>query len=84
MEKRRGGLSLNIVRPSIISASYKEPFVGWLDSVVAIGAIYLTAGLGILNQLTCDPKKVGDLIPVDIVVDYSLVANAANSRTGCF
>jgi fatty acyl-CoA reductase len=81
LESRRGTLSLSIVRPSIISASYREPFVGWLDSVVAVGAIYLTGGLGILNHLHCDPQKVGDLVPVDMVVDYTIVANAANSNS---
>lgn len=83
LEKRRwAGFSLCVVRPSIISASMKEPFVGWLDSVVAIGAIYLTAGLGILSHLHCTPDKVGDLVPVDNVVDYTIVACAANAGSG--
>lgn len=58
--------------------------MGWLDAVTAIGAIYLTSALGILYHLHCIPTKCGDLIPVDIVADYAIILNAANSKTGKF
>lgn len=56
--------------------------MGWLDTVTAASAIYLTAGLGVLKYLEADPKVISDQIPVDFVGDSMIVAAAtyANSH----
>ncbi len=45
--KRRGTLPTCIVRPSMVGATNKEPFVGWTDSLSAIGAPLTFGGIGI-------------------------------------
>lgn len=62
------------MRPSIIGSSNREPVEGWVDNVSAAGAIFLLGGLGIVNHVRGNPENIGDLIPVDFVSDYILVA----------
>ena len=42
LKKHRGSLPLVIIRPSMIGAAFKEPFPGWVDSISAATAVYLT------------------------------------------
>jgi nucleoside-diphosphate-sugar epimerase len=46
--KYREAVPLCIVRPTIVVNSWKYPFPGWIDSVAAAGAFFLTAGLGLM------------------------------------
>jgi hypothetical protein len=78
MKKRRGNLPMCIVRPAIINTSYLEPFPGWLDSIAAAAAMFLFVGLGIVREVSGDKNKIGDMIPVDIVVANIIVASAKN------
>jgi len=71
---KRGSVPLAIVRPSIIGASWREPCPGWVDVVSAAGAVYITAGLGVLNFLPGDPNSIADIVPVDYVVNAMLAA----------
>uniref|UniRef100_A0A6I8RGU7 Fatty acyl-CoA reductase n=1 Tax=Xenopus tropicalis TaxID=8364 RepID=A0A6I8RGU7_XENTR len=52
-------LNIAIVRPSIVGASWKEPF---------------PAGKGILRTMRASNNAVADLIPVDVVVNTTLAA----------
>ena len=45
-----------------------------MDNVSAAGAVFLLGGLGIVNHVRGNPNNIGDLIPVDFVTDYILVA----------
>lgn len=65
-----------IVRPAIINASYREPHEGWVDSPAAASALFLYCGLGLVREVYGDPTLVGDNIPCDIVVDFTIVATA--------
>ena len=40
-----------IIRPSIVGCSLNHPSGGWIDTVSAAGALYLTFGLGIVKEL---------------------------------
>lgn len=42
--KEKGKYSVTIFRPTIIGSSWKEPFLGWVDTVSAAGALYLLGG----------------------------------------
>ena len=44
LAKDKGIHPITIVRPSIIGASWKEPFPGWVDTVSAAGALFLLGG----------------------------------------
>lgn len=44
LQANRGNMPLTILRPSIVGAAQKDPYPGWIDSVSASAAIYLTTG----------------------------------------
>lgn len=81
MRVRRGDLTVSIIRPAIINTSYREPFPGWLDSIAAAAAYFMFVGLGIIKEIHEDPNRIGDTIPVDIVVANILVASAYNTKS---
>lgn len=67
--EKKGSTPLTIVRPSIISASWKYPFTGWIDSFAAVGGPISAFALGGLKVLHGDPSAVLDVVPVDIVAE---------------
>ncbi|KAI9170653.1 Fatty acyl-CoA reductase 1 [Paramyrothecium foliicola] len=62
-----GALPVTIVRPSVISASWKYPFPGWIDSFAALAGLVASFGTGNLQVLNANPDTVLDAVPVDIV-----------------
>ena len=69
VEKCKRKAPLLIVRPSVLGASFEEPFPGWTDSIGLSGGLYLLGGLGILKELPGDPKNIADVVPVDIATN---------------
>jgi fatty acyl-CoA reductase len=67
--ERRGDVPLSIVRPSIISASWRYPFPGWIDSMAGFGGFVVLIGLGHLRVVAATPGTRLDLVPVDVVAD---------------
>ncbi|XP_074030221.1 putative fatty acyl-CoA reductase CG5065 [Leptinotarsa decemlineata] len=63
-----------IVRPSIITAAWKEPYPGWVDSVSGITGIFMECGRGTIKSIICEEKYKIDVIPVDIVVNTLITA----------
>jgi fatty acyl-CoA reductase len=63
-----------VVRPSIITAAWKEPYPGWVDNVSGITGIFMECGRGTIKSIICDDKCTMDLIPVDIVVNTIITA----------
>lgn len=60
-----GELPLTMVRPSIISASLRYPFPGWVDSFAALAGPISAYALGGLKVIHGDPSVVVDVVPVD-------------------
>jgi len=87
--KRRGNLKMVISRPSIVTAALKEPYIGWIDSLAAAGALTTLVSAGLLMYIPVSRPDIRlDLIPVDIVSNAILITSAyadkADSETGCF
>ena len=77
LAERRGNVPLLFFRPSIIGACYKEPTPGWIDTVSAASALYVTAGMGIMKfMLAHRPTRIGDQVPADIVSNSLIAATA--------
>mmetsp|Transcript_6857 Transcript_6857/g.12463 ORF Transcript_6857/g.12463 Transcript_6857/m.12463 type:complete len:1134 (-) Transcript_6857:48-3449(-) len=76
LAKLKGNVPLIIHRPTIIGGAWSEPFPGWVDSVSAAGAFYLSAGLGLLRYGIGNYDNIGDQIPVDFVANSIIVAAA--------
>jgi fatty acyl-CoA reductase len=72
--ERRGNVPLSIVRPSVVSASWREPFPGWIDSAAAFGGFVALVGSGHLRAVVCRPDSHIDLVPVDVVSDRILAS----------
>lgn len=60
-----GDLPLAIVRPSIVTASWKEPYPGWIDNLNGPSGLYVAAGKGILHSFKAHREYIADIIPVD-------------------
>ncbi|MET0405222.1 MAG: SDR family oxidoreductase [Cystobacter sp.] len=72
--ERRGTVPLSIVRPSIISAAWKAPFPGWVDSAAAFAGCLLYAGMGVVKAWVADPAVRLDVVPVDVVSQQVVAA----------
>ncbi len=78
-------LPVGIIRPSIVSSSWKEPFPGWTDNFNGPIGICLGIGTGVLHYIPGDPQAVADIVPVDIVANYMIavgwyLGNSAPSK----
>jgi len=63
------GLPVSIMRPSIVSASLKEPYPGWVDNFNGPSGIIAAAGKGIMRTLHCRREAIADMVPVDICIN---------------
>ncbi|XP_030443898.2 probable fatty acyl-CoA reductase 4 [Syzygium oleosum] len=69
-------VSLAVVRPTIITSTYSEPFAGWFDGFPfrTIDNVTINYGRGKINSFIGDPDTILDLIPADMVVNAMIVA----------
>ncbi|XP_077066709.1 LOW QUALITY PROTEIN: fatty acyl-CoA reductase 1 [Siphateles boraxobius] len=74
VQQESGNLNIAIVRPSIVGASWKEPFPGWIDNFNGPSGIFIAAGKGILRTMRASNNAVADLVPVDVVINATLAA----------
>ncbi|KAJ1440656.1 hypothetical protein SESBI_01722 [Sesbania bispinosa] len=73
-------MSVVILRPTIITSTYKEPFPGWIEGVRTIDGLIVAYGKGKLTCMLSGTKVVLDLIPADMVVNAILVAMEAHAN----
>lgn len=78
--ERRGNVPLAIVRPSIISASARYPFPGWVDSFAALAGLVASVGTGVLRVLKADAEVIMDVVPVDDVA-RRLIEETMSTKT---
>ncbi|KAM7496912.1 hypothetical protein LguiA_021326 [Lonicera macranthoides] len=74
---------LVILRPTIITSTYKEPFPGWVEGIRTIDSLAVGYGKGKLTCFLGDPESTIDLIPADMVVNAMIVAMAAHANQPC-
>ncbi|KAL4641978.1 fatty acyl-CoA reductase 1 isoform X3 [Arapaima gigas] len=74
VQQECGNLNVAIIRPSIVGASWKEPFPGWIDNFNGPSGIFIAAGKGILRTMRASNDAVADLVPVDVVINATLAA----------
>ncbi|XP_013176198.1 PREDICTED: fatty acyl-CoA reductase 1-like [Papilio xuthus] len=73
-------LPVCIIRPSIVTAAYQEPFPGWIDNVYGVTGIIMEISRGTYRSGYCRERYVVDLVPVDLVVNSCILAAW---RQGC-
>ncbi|PHU15781.1 putative fatty acyl-CoA reductase 4 [Capsicum chinense] len=67
-------LQLVIIRPTIITSTFKEPFPGWIEGVRTVDSFIVAYGKGVLKFYYGDPNSKLDVIPGDMVVNSILAA----------
>lgn len=78
--KLRGDMPVVIVRPTIVTSTYKEPFPGWVEGIRTIDSLALGYGKGRLTCFLGDPEAVYDVVPADMVVNAMIVAISAHAN----
>ncbi|CAN7998460.1 unnamed protein product [Ixodes hexagonus] len=74
VQEESATLPVTIVRPSIITGSWKEPVKGWVDNYNGPTGLLIAIGKGILKTVYTDLQMATDLIPVDMVSNNVLAA----------
>ncbi|KAL0122076.1 hypothetical protein PUN28_007090 [Cardiocondyla obscurior] len=68
----RCGLPVGVVRPSIVTASYKEPVPGWVDNMNGPTGLMIGAGKGVIRSMLCNENYMSDIIPCDMAVNATI------------
>ncbi|KAI3793825.1 hypothetical protein L1987_36448 [Smallanthus sonchifolius] len=76
----KGNMPLVILRPTIITSTYKEPFPGWMEGIRTIDSLAVGYGKGQLSCFLGDPESVIDVIPADMVVNAMIATMAAHAN----
>ena len=67
-------LPVAIVRPSIVTAAWREPIPGWVDNFNGPTGLVLAVGKGIMRTMLYEGTAIADLIPVDVVINLMITA----------
>ncbi|XP_012263663.2 fatty acyl-CoA reductase 1-like [Athalia rosae] len=67
-------LPVVVVRPSIVSPSWKEPKPGWVDAFNGPTVLAVGSGKGLLGSVYGRGDFVADLVPVDVCINLLIVA----------
>ncbi|XVF19738.1 hypothetical protein REPUB_Repub11eG0136800 [Reevesia pubescens] len=70
----KADLPLVIIRPTMVTSTYKEPFPGWIEGLRNVNPIILAYGKGKLPYFLGNPNTVFDVIPADMVINAMIVA----------
>ncbi|KAL8130096.1 hypothetical protein V2J09_019251 [Rumex salicifolius] len=63
-------LPVVIIRPTIVTSTYKEPFPGWVEGIRTIDSIAVGYGKGRLTFFAGDPECVLDVVPIPRFLYY--------------
>ncbi|KAH7541749.1 fatty acyl-CoA reductase 3 [Ziziphus jujuba] len=78
--EEKENVNVVIVRPTIVTSTYKEPFPGWVEGVRTIDSLAVGYAKGKLTCFLGDLAAVVDVIPADLVVNAIIVAMAAHGH----
>ncbi|VAH55539.1 unnamed protein product [Triticum turgidum subsp. durum] len=69
-----------IIRPSIITSTFKEPLHGWMEGIKTIDSVVIGYAKQTLPFFLVDLDLIMDVIPGDMVVNAMMVAMVAHSE----
>uniref|UniRef100_A0A7N0UZS7 Fatty acyl-CoA reductase n=1 Tax=Kalanchoe fedtschenkoi TaxID=63787 RepID=A0A7N0UZS7_KALFE len=76
----KGDMPVVIVRPTIVTSTFKEPFAGWAEGIRTVDSLLVGYGKGRITCFLGDPLAATDVIPADMVVNSIIVAMATNAN----
>ncbi|XP_052757506.1 putative fatty acyl-CoA reductase CG5065 isoform X2 [Galleria mellonella] len=62
-----------VIRPSIVTPSYKDPIPGWVDNLNGPVGLMVGAGKGVIRSMHCYGHCHAEVIPVDIAINAIIV-----------
>ncbi|MBI2339789.1 MAG: SDR family oxidoreductase, partial [Deltaproteobacteria bacterium] len=74
---------LTIVRPSVVSACWKYPFPGWIDSRAAFAGFVALIGSGHLRAVVAQYSTYLDVVPCDEVASLIIRATFSEANGSC-
>ncbi|CAN1171436.1 Fatty acyl-CoA reductase 3 [Linum perenne] len=77
---KKNNMSVVILRPTIVTSTFKQPFPGWVEGIRTIDSLAVGYGKGRLTFFLGDTSGILDVIPADMVVNSILVAMVAHSN----
>ncbi|KAL8501187.1 hypothetical protein ACS0TY_020658 [Phlomoides rotata] len=80
LEELKENIPLVIIRPTMVTSTYKEPFPGWVEGIRTIDSLAVGYGKGRITCFLGDPKTIVDVIPADMVVNAMIVAMVAHAN----
>lgn len=83
IETLKENMSVVIVRPTIVTSTYREPFPGWVEGVRTIDNFLVAYGKGKITCLLADMKSTFDAIPADMVVNAIITTLIAHANHPC-
>ncbi|CAL1290425.1 unnamed protein product [Larinioides sclopetarius] len=78
------GLPVAIVRPSIVTAAWKEPFPDWVDNFNGPSGLTAAVSKGLMHSMCGKISNTADIIPVDVVSNLMIIVAwyTATNRSG--
>ncbi|WCJ41790.1 Fatty acyl-CoA reductase 3 [Euphorbia peplus] len=83
VEYMKGNLPVIIIRPTMVTSTFQQPFPGWIEGVKTIDAIVVSWGKGKLKYFVTDLSAIVDLIPADMVINAIIVTMVAHANKRC-
>ncbi|XP_030937158.1 alcohol-forming fatty acyl-CoA reductase-like isoform X4 [Quercus lobata] len=80
LEQFHQNLPLAIVRPTMVTSTYKEPFSGWIEGARTIDGVITAFGKGRLKSFLGHPNSILDVIPADMVVNSIIMAMVTHAN----
>lgn len=80
LSDEREQLPVAIFRPSVVTASFREPFPGWVDSLNGATGMISAMGSGFLKGVYGGRNILSDIVPVDLTANV-LIAIAWHTAT---
>lgn len=79
----KGDMPVVILRPTIVTSTFKQPFPGWVEGIRTIDSLALGYGQGRLTCFLGNTDAVYDVVPADMVVNAMIAAIAAHANQTC-
>ncbi|KAG6737810.1 hypothetical protein POTOM_059340 [Populus tomentosa] len=70
----RDTVPLVIIRPTMVTSTYQEPFTGWIEGLRTIDGVAVGYAKGKLKHFPFKPQLIVDVIPADMVINALIVA----------
>ncbi|XVF05199.1 hypothetical protein REPUB_Repub05bG0151300 [Reevesia pubescens] len=81
VEELKANMPVVIIRPTIITSTFKEPFPGWAEGVRTIDSLAVGYAKGKLTFFLGDLESIVDVMPADMVVNAMIVAMIAHASS---